>query len=66
MTKYNFGPYMITHENGVTFAAIPAKGEAPSPASATTDISRGALFESWGEASDASQNFGPEWGVEEV
>lgn len=66
MNPYMFGKYMITHEDGATFAAIPPKDGFPSPAHATTDISRGARFESWGAASDASQNFGPEWTVEEV
>lgn len=66
MTSYQFGPYMITHEDGKTFAAIPPAGKFISPAHATTDISRGARFETWGAASDASQNFGPEWSVEEV
>lgn len=63
---YNFGPYMITHEDGATFAAISSAGELLSPRCVTTDMARAARFETWGAASDASQNFGPEWTVEEV
>lgn len=66
MPGYNFGPFMITHEDGATFAAIPPAGRVLSPAYWTVAISEGARFETWGAASDASQNFGPEWSVEEV
>lgn len=66
MSRYQFGPYMVTHEDGVTLAAIPAGAEMLSPRSVTTDLAKAARFETWAEASDASQNFGPDWTVEEV
>jgi hypothetical protein len=66
MTDYRFGPYMVTHEDGITFAAIPPAGKFMSPAHVTTELSKAARFETWGAASDASQNFGADWTVEEV
>lgn len=66
MTRHHFGKYMITHEDGVTFAAIPPRDQIMSPTHTTVDINKGARFETWGAASDAAQNFGPEWTVEEV
>ena len=65
-SSYNFGPYLIAHEDGARLAAIPKAGELLSPRSVTTDLSKAARFETWGAASDASQNFGPEWIVEEA
>ncbi|WP_164885786.1 hypothetical protein [Paenirhodobacter populi] len=32
----------------------------------TTDLDNAARFDTWGEASDYSQNFGPDWSVDEI
>lgn len=32
----------------------------------TNDLREAACFDTWGEASEYSQNFGPDWFVEEI
>lgn len=58
--------FYIAHENGVTLAARAPDGEIMSPRWATDDIAEAYGFDTWGQASEAAQNFGPDWNVEEV
>lgn len=58
--------FYITHENRTTMAARAPEGALMSPRYTTDDIVLAADFETFGEASEISQNFGPEWGVEEI
>lgn len=58
--------FYVTHENGVTVATRAPDGQVMSPRFASDDFADAASFDTWGAASEASQNFGPEWGVEEV
>ena len=58
--------FYITHENGVTVATRAPEGQLISPRFASDDFANACDFETWGEASEVAQNFGPEWTVEEV
>jgi len=55
--------YYIEHENGNDVAANPPDGELVSPRHTTNDLMNAAAFETFDEAADASQNFGPDWHV---
>jgi hypothetical protein len=58
--------FYIAHMNGSTLAAKAPEGELVSPRYATEDMFEACAFSTWGEASEASQNFGLEWSVEEI
>lgn len=58
--------FYITHENGVTVATKAPEGAMMSPRYTSDDFLDAFGFHTYGEASDAAQNFGPEWNVEEV
>lgn len=58
--------FYITHKNGVTVATRAPEGALMSPSYASDDFADACDFETFGEASEVSQNFGPEWSVEEV
>lgn len=51
--------YIVNQDNG-RFAT------EPRPNYGTALIEKALAFSTWAEASDASQNFGPEWSVEEA
>lgn len=57
--------FYIVHEDGGQFAARAPEGKFMSPQYTAGCLSAAEPFDSWGDASDVSQNFGPEWGVEE-
>lgn len=58
--------FYIVHEDSFTMAARVPEGESMSPKFKTDDIEQAARFNTFGAASDASQNFGPDWWVEEI
>ena len=63
MNRYS---YYLKNDDGVTYAAMPPGDKFMSPAYITTDVAVAVRFDSFGEASIASQNFGPEWNIEEI
>lgn len=58
--------FYITHENGSTVATRAPDGQFMSPRFTSDDFAEAFSFDTHGQASEASQNFGPEWSVEEI
>lgn len=57
--------FYVVNEYTDALAAKAPEGKFLGPAFTTMDIKEAQAFDSWGEASDASQNFGPDWMVEQ-
>lgn len=58
--------FYIVHEDSFTMAAKAPEGALVSPKFTTLDIANAIPFDAWEAASDAAQNFGPDWWVEEI
>lgn len=58
--------FYIVHEDSFTMAADAPEGAFMSPEFKTDEIAAAKAFDTWGDASEASQNFGPDWWVEEI
>lgn len=58
--------FYIVHEDSFTMAARPPEGKLPAPQFKTLQLADAIAFDDHATASEASQNFGPEWWVEEI
>lgn len=58
--------FYIVHKNGETVATRAPDGELMSPRYTSDDFADACDFDTWGEAAEVAQNFGPDWNVEEV